>query len=148
MIVVDTNVIAYAVIPGTMKGLADEALRRDASWQAPLLWRSEFRNVLLLHIRRKEFSIEESEAMMARAGALLTDAEHHVATRSVLVLAERSGCTAYDCEFVALAERLGVRLVTSDRQVLREFPGVAVSLETFATTGGEGLSTRGRAPRP
>jgi len=32
---------------------------------------------------------------------------------------------------VALARQLGVRLVTSDRQLLGAFPGIAVSLESF-----------------
>ena len=48
-----------------------------------------------------------------------------------LELAKRSRCTAYDCEFVALAKRLGTGLVTSDRQVLSAFPETAVSPEAF-----------------
>ena len=54
----------------------------------------------------------------------------------VMELVESSACSAYDCEYVALALRLEVPLVTADRRVLREFPDVAVSLETFAR--GEG----------
>jgi predicted nucleic acid-binding protein len=47
---------------------------------------------------------------------------HHV-----LSLAAQSGCSAYDCEFVALAQDLRVPLVTTDRQILKAFPTVAVS---------------------
>jgi predicted nucleic acid-binding protein len=32
---------------------------------------------------------------------------------------------------VVLARRLGVRLVTNDRDVLKSFPGLAVSLEAY-----------------
>lgn len=46
-------------------------------------------------------------------------------------LAARSGCSAYDCEFVTLARDLDVRLVTLDRQILRSFPKLAVPLEKF-----------------
>lgn len=52
-------------------------------------------------------------------------------TKDVLRLVEESHCSAYDCEFVALAHSLGVPLVTSDGKVLREFPAVACSPAAF-----------------
>jgi hypothetical protein len=61
----------------------------------------------------------------------LIHSELRVDTGSVLELAKRSGCTSYDCEFVSVALDLGVRLVTSDRQVLTAFPETAVSPEAF-----------------
>jgi predicted nucleic acid-binding protein len=36
--------------------------------------------------------------------------------------------TAHDAEFVVLAQALGVRLVTGDREILRRAPDVAVAL--------------------
>jgi len=41
---------------------------------------------------------------------------------------EASGCSAYDCEFVAAALALQTRLITSDRQLLRTFPTLASPL--------------------
>ena len=41
-----------------------------------------------------------------------------------------SECSASDCEFVALAARLGVRLVTMDGKLLRAFPQLAANLPT------------------
>lgn len=43
-----------------------------------------------------------------------------------------SKCSAYDCEYAALADDLDVKLVTTDKQLLREFPGLALSLKSFA----------------
>jgi len=57
--------------------------------------------------------------------------EFAVSSDAVLQLVARSNCTAYDCEFIALAHAEGVQLVTTDRQILREFPEVAISLERF-----------------
>ncbi|NLH43945.1 MAG: type II toxin-antitoxin system VapC family toxin [Planctomycetes bacterium] len=54
-----------------------------------------------------------------------------VASHPVLALAAASACSAYDCEFVALAKDLNLPLVTADKQILTQFPDVAVSLATF-----------------
>jgi predicted nucleic acid-binding protein len=43
----------------------------------------------------------------------------------------RSNCSTYDCEFVALAQANGARLLTVNRRILREFPEVAISLKKF-----------------
>jgi predicted nucleic acid-binding protein len=49
----------------------------------------------------------------------------------VLRLVDETGHSAYDCEYVALAQRLGVPLVTGDRQLARQFPETAALMETF-----------------
>ncbi len=46
-------------------------------------------------------------------------------------LISESNCSAYDCEFVALAQQLDVSLITLDRRILREFPNVAVAPAEF-----------------
>ena len=63
--------------------------------------------------------------------SLMKHREYEVVTTDVLRLAAASKCSAYDCEFVALAQVLNVPLVTSDAAVLKAFPSVAVSLGTF-----------------
>ncbi len=64
------------------------------------------------------------------------------------LVADRSDCSAYDCEYVALAKRLGVKLVTMDRKVLRAFPEVAVSLAGTADHDGLVACARGRYSFP
>ena len=49
----------------------------------------------------------------------------------VMQLVASSTCTAYDCEFVALAQELRVPLVTTDKQLLRDFPRVARPLADY-----------------
>ena len=51
MIVVDTNVIAYLFLPGEYTPLAERLLQKDPDWVAPVLWRSELRNVFALYVR-------------------------------------------------------------------------------------------------
>lgn len=50
----------------------------------------------------------------------------------VIELATESGCTAYDCEFAYLAEKLNIPLVTSDKKLLAAFPDIAQSMDAFA----------------
>lgn len=52
MIVVDTNVIGYLFLAGDKSLLAERTLQKDMEWAAPVLWRSEFRNVLALYLRQ------------------------------------------------------------------------------------------------
>ena len=105
---------------------------RDPVWTAPLLWRSEFRSILTGYLRRREIRIDDAVEVQQKAEALLSGREHVVPSEWVLRLVASSACSAYDCEFVALAEQLSVPLVTSDRAVLKEFPAVAISPSQFA----------------
>jgi len=131
MIVVDTNVVAYLFIPGERRSLASRALEKDPLWAVPLLWRSEFLNVLAIYMRQGILSLAEALQLMNRAEVFLQGNQHHVDSGRVLSLVAGSKCSAYDCEFVALAQQLGVPLVTTDDLILKEFPTVAVSLDAF-----------------
>ncbi len=132
MIVVDTNVIAYAVLEGPRSAAAAGVLRRDPEWAAPPLWRSEFRSVLVQAIRRGHLGLPAARALLGAAALPLGGREREAAPERVLAMAVATGCSAYDCEFAALAEALAVPLVTGDRQVLRAFPDLALSPEAFA----------------
>ena len=128
MIVVDSNVVAYLYLPGDYTEKAEALLERDADWAAPLLWRSEFRNILAGYMRRKTLTFEAARDLQLEAESLLAGAEHEVDSRQVLELVRDSDCSAYDCEFVALAMTLGVKLVTMDAKLLKAFPKYAVAL--------------------
>lgn len=128
MIVVDSNVIAYLYLPGDHTAKAESLLQRDADWVVPLLWRSEFRNILAGYMRRLAFTLDMARDLQAEAEDLLAGAEHEVDSRRVLELVRDSDCSAYDCEYVALATSLGVKLVTGDTKVLKAFPSCAVPL--------------------
>jgi predicted nucleic acid-binding protein len=131
MIVVDTHLLAYLLLPGSQAPLAEQVLARDPRWAAPVLLRSEFRNVLVGWVRRGALPLDKAVLAAMEADGFVRGREYSVPSADVLELAVRSHCTAYDCEFVALAKSLGVELVTADRQVLVAFPETAVSPEGF-----------------
>jgi predicted nucleic acid-binding protein len=131
VIVVDTTVICYRWMSSPNSAAAEAALTKDPHWIAPLLWRSEFRNIVALAIRKKAITIQAAQEIMRKAEATFEHCEFAVSSDAVLRLVARSNCTTYDCEFVALADAERVQLVTADRQILHEFPGVAISLDKF-----------------
>jgi predicted nucleic acid-binding protein len=132
MIVVDTNILAYLYLPSDYTELAEKLLAQDGKWVAPVLWRSEFRNVLTLYLRKKHLTFKQMMAIMAEAESLLDNREFELKSQEVMRLVASSTCSAYDCEFVALAERLGVKLITMDRKVLQQFPDLTQALTDIA----------------
>jgi predicted nucleic acid-binding protein len=131
VIVVDTNIIIYLLANTDLNAEAEKLWNRDRHWVAPILWRSEFRNVLMGYIRRNSLSLAEAIELSELAERKVKS--RHVDGSRVIELAAASGCTAYDCEFVSLAERLGVHFVTSDRKLLEAFPQIALSMQVFAS---------------
>ena len=128
MIVVDTNVVAYLYLPGEHTAIAEALLLHDPEWAAPILWRSEFRNILAGYMRRGSLSFEQACRLQREAESLLAGSEFEIDSLSVFELVRDSDCSAYDCEFIALAAKLETSLVTMDGKLLRAFPQRAVAL--------------------
>ena len=131
MIVADTNSIAYLMIEGDFTPQAELVYQFDANWVAPYLWRSEFRNILALYLRKDYLSMAEAETIMAQAEALMKNKEFELDSTSILKMIWNSTLSAYDCEYVVLAKKLGVNLITNDRKILKSFPDLAVCLESY-----------------
>lgn len=135
MIVADTNLIAQLLLDGPATESARAVYRRDNEWAAPPLWRSEVRNLLATRMRAGLASLENALAAMAAAEELVDGHEIVAPSQRVLELAAGSKCTAYDCEFVAVAELLDVALVTTDKDILRAFSGRAVTPQQYVGSG-------------
>ena len=131
MIVVDTNIIGYLLLPTEFSDKASLLYQNDPEWVAPGLWRSEFRNVLAFYMRQKIINLAEALAIQEEAEDLMADREYNVPSVSVLGLVDNSTCSAYDCEFVALAKQLSLKLVTADKKILNDFPDDAISLNHY-----------------
>jgi predicted nucleic acid-binding protein len=110
LIVPDTNLIVYLLVRGQ---------------------ESEFRNALIFYVRKGLMELDEAATHGLHAERLVEDSSHPVDSLRVLSLAAQSGCSAYDCEFVALAQELGVPLVTSDRKLATKFKPLAILLREY-----------------
>lgn len=131
MIVVDTNVISYFYLASEYSELAEQLFLKTPSWSAPLLWRSEFRNVLMMYARKGIITLLDAIQIFETAAGLFQNNEYVVNSSQVLKLSMYSGCSAYDCEFVSLAQDLGVPLVTMDKKILQNFQESAVSIQEY-----------------
>jgi predicted nucleic acid-binding protein len=125
VIVVDVNVLACLLIPGKRTTDAERLLESDAVWAAPRLWGSELRNVLATYLRGGLLDIADAAALFQRADELIGAEQYEMQTLDVLRLSRLSGCSASDCEYVALAEFLRAELFTADVKLAKAFPQYA-----------------------
>jgi len=120
--------VAYLYLPGEYTATTEVLLEHDPEWAAPVLWRSEFRNILAGYLRREALTFEQVCSLQDEAEDLLKGLEFEVDSETVLKLVRDSDCSAYDCEFIALAIKLNTQLVTVDKKLLKAFPESAVAL--------------------
>ena len=118
MIIVDAMNLGYLLLshPSFSEDVREMA-RVDDERCAPPLWRSELRNTFMQHVRATDPDIPASDLTlsgaverMRAAEALIGERTFDVKSEPVLRLADGSGYTAYDCEYVALAQRLRNRI--------------------------------------
>lgn len=146
MIVVDSNVLAARNLAGPASRLAEAVERLDPVWIVPPLWRYEFQNILATALRQGRMAPEEASAAWGRTAAQLQGNEREPDPESVIALAERFCISGYDANFIALAREMGVRCVTEDGELIRKFPGLAVTMSEFVKTMPAGDGVReGRA---
>jgi predicted nucleic acid-binding protein len=131
LIVVDTNLLVYAVLPGEGTAMALRVAARDADWVAPPLWRYELANVLATWMRVRGLTSADAVDAFSEAERLVVDAELTPSLERKLDLAARGKVSAYDAEFVALAQELDLPLVTADRRLSRAFPKSVLLVEDF-----------------
>jgi predicted nucleic acid-binding protein len=127
VIVVDTNVICYLLMPGERTAAAERLYRTDPEWIAPRLWLDELLNVLATSERQAFLDADQAAAILRDAVDLMQDGTYEVPPERVLAIARRTGCSAYDSQFVALAEDRHLKLNTWDRKILERCPELAVA---------------------
>jgi predicted nucleic acid-binding protein len=130
MIVVDNNVICGFILrTDDFHAQAVAARKTDPDWHAPALFRSEFRSV----VRKLLVQGESEDALIQAAQAAVMSVTIHQSNDAEVfsVIREEIKTSAYDAEYVALARRLGCKLLTTDEGILKCFPQLAVSLASF-----------------
>ena len=131
MIVVDTNILIHFYFPSDFSEVSEKVFLKDPNWIAPILWRSEFKNVVLGFYRKKIIDFNKAIEAIEKAENRMQGREHSVSSLLVMDLAKETKCTSYDCEFVALAKVKDISFVTWDGAILTAFPQISLSPKNF-----------------
>ena len=131
MIVVDVNIVAYFLIEGEKTSSARDLLRREPDWRLPALWRHEYLNVLATFARKGGATTAEALSLWRRGVELLGPLEQSVDMESALVLATENRISAYDAQYIALAQKLQTICVTEDQRLLKTFPALTRTMQAF-----------------
>lgn len=133
MIVVDTNLVAYTLLEGPQSPWALRVREQDAAWAIPPLWRHEFLNVLATYVQHGGLESQAALMVWNRALELLAPCEHVVDLTAAFHLAITHRVSAYDAQYIALAQSLRVPCLTEDRHLLKTFPRLALSMRQFCS---------------
>ncbi len=131
MIVVDTNILVYLWLPGDFTLDVEKLLKKDSHWVSSILWKSEFRNVVSTFFKKGKITFDYAKEATLNAEAQMTNFEYAVNSLVVLDKVKNSNCTAYDCEFIVLAEELNCKLITKDKEIIKNFPNVSIDLHDY-----------------
>ncbi|MGB0911731.1 MAG: type II toxin-antitoxin system VapC family toxin [Nitrospirales bacterium] len=94
VIMADTNLMIYLYVKGQRTIQAEEVLKKDPTWAAPILWRSEFRNTLLGLVRNHGLALADAIEIISEAEHWMTGREYTVVSHRIMKLAEQSKCSA------------------------------------------------------
>jgi predicted nucleic acid-binding protein len=128
MFLVDTNVVAYLLIEGDHTQAAQQLRRRDPDWRSEAFLLVEFTNILASSVATKRMSLGLAEDFLGKAVALFDGKLRSMPPASVLAAAVRHGVSAYDARFLALAEAIGLPIVTEDKKLRDAAPNLTQSL--------------------
>lgn len=134
MIVVDANVAIYLLVQGKHTRAAQRAYKADPDWRLPPLWRYEFANALVGLVRAGDLRAAEAEPTLLRGLGLFEAGEDEAPPALAMRLAFSHRISAYDAQYVALAQALGVRCLTEDQRLLERAPALTVDLARFVVS--------------
>lgn len=126
MIVADANILLYMVIEGERTEECRSLYKRDPEWVFPMLWKDEVSNVLVTYERHGLLTREESLRAFTQAMDIVDAREYSIPIDFILSVAEKTSCSGYDSQYIALAENLGLKLYTYDKKILKNCPETAL----------------------
>lgn len=126
---VDTNILVPMIIDNVNTPRVEALGELDPNWRTESFARVELSSVIFKYVRSGELSTEEALDRFALAEEVFRDMFVHVEDGRALELALEYDVSPYDARFLALAENLGVPLVTEDARLRKAAPQLMRSFE-------------------
>ena len=119
VLVVDASVAVKWMLPESLASAAVRLQSPGHQLHAPSFLDIELANVLWKKVRQGLLSRAEADVFLSQLPGLpLTRHADTPLVAAAFDLADRVGRTVYDCLYLALASRLGARLVTADERLV------------------------------
>ena len=129
MVAVDTNIVVALFIRGRFSDDALKLQRKDSVWRTEPFTLAEFSNVLATYQRGRYLSQAAALERLQLAEEFLSPNYVRVSNQSALELALQYRVSAYDARLLAVADQLGLRLITEDIQLRTAAPALTQSLK-------------------
>ena len=131
MIVADTCLVTHLFNETELTQLAQDIFKKDSSWILPTLWQEEYANVLSKLARKHHHDIEQVINNFTSTVDQLKDYEVIIDNERALRTALAHKISVYDAHFVTLAKDFKIRLVTEDKEILKNCPKIAINMREF-----------------
>jgi predicted nucleic acid-binding protein len=131
MIVIDANILIYALIECDNSHLIPKLRAKDADWRTTELCRHETLNVLATYQRRGVLTLEQCQELLTHANRFIAQAQCEVNFATSLDIAAKYGISGYDAQYVELAASLSVPLISEDRKLRQAAPEMVMSMQQF-----------------
>jgi len=131
--------------PALAAALLDALPHRE--FRAPMLWRCEFANALLVAQRKRRLTPTAAQRILAQAARLpLQFDDDPPSAARLFEIAAANGLTAYDAAYFELAQRHGLELATLDQALARAAQRTGIAL--FRASPVQGVHEPRAAYRP
>ena len=87
--------------------------------------------MLATYQRREVLTLAQCKKLLDHTERFMQVAQCEVNMGAALTVAAKYTITGYDAQYIALAQSMGVTLITEDRKLREAVPGVAVSMKEF-----------------
>ena len=126
---VDTNILFPLLVEGPRSAEIRVLRTMDAEWRTEPFAMVELSHILTKYVRNRLITIQQAEEYFAKAEELFTPLLVPVSNKDAFVCSLRYGISAYDARFIAVAEVLGVPLITEDARLRKAASHLTQSLD-------------------